>query len=142
MAITIEVSAGELIDRITILEIKLSRLPKRVRSELERDLRNALSVRARTVSASVEIDHLADELRAVNRQLWDVEEELRRCEREGSFDGHFVELARTVYQSNDRRSILKSKIDELASSRVREYKSYKLGEVSFVMSRSERADAS
>ena len=124
-----EISVGELIDRITILEIKLHRLPESAARELETQLAAACSIRDRAVAPCEALCGLAGQLRAVNQALWDVEEELRICEETGRFGDRFVELARSVYKTNDLRAALKRRIDDLAGSPLREHKSHALPEV-------------
>ena len=70
---------------------------------------------------------LCGELKAVNRRLWDIEDALRAHERDGRFDGVFIELARSVYRENDRRAALKRRINELTGSEIVEEKSYGVG---------------
>ena len=124
--LTLEVSAGELIDRITILELKMRRLPRTCRRSLRRELERARALRRLAISPSPPLRKLTQALRVVNRRLWDVEEELRACERAGRFDRRFIELARTVYQANDRRAALKKRLDEMLGSGPREHKSHVL----------------
>jgi len=127
--LTLEVSAGELIDRITILELKMRRLPRACRRSLQRELERARALRRRALLPSQPLSKLTQALRVVNRKLWDVEEELRACERAGRFDRRFIKLARTVYQANDRRAALKRRLDEMLGSGPREYKSHSLPEI-------------
>lgn len=127
--IQLEVSAGELMDRIAILEIKLARLSRSVREAVLRDLSLAQAERNRALPQSERLRELGRKLHAVNLDLWEVEEELRACEREGVFGARFVELARQVYTNNDRRAALKRSIDELVGCALREHKSYALPEV-------------
>jgi hypothetical protein len=126
--IQLEVSAGELIDRITILEIKLDRLGVGVREALLHELSLARAERDRAVPHSELLSELSRKLYATNLDLWEVEEALRACEREGAFGGRFVELARQVYTNNDRRAALKRRIDELSGCTLREHKSHLLPE--------------
>lgn len=126
MQLTLQVSAGELIDRITILELKVRRLPRACRRSLRRELELARAARRRAILPSRSVRELTQALRIVNRRLWDVEEQLRKCERAGTFDRRFIELARCVYQTNDRRAALKRKLDELLESALREHKSHSL----------------
>ena len=120
-----EIAAGELVDKITILEIKKCRITeaaklKNVRAELE-----ALqAVRARVLPASQKLDQLADQLKEINETLWFIEDRIRDHEREQNFGAAFVELARMVYVTNDRRAAVKSRINQLAGSRLVEEKSY------------------
>ena len=121
----VEIAPGELIDKLTILDIKLERIAdpaKRRHIEAERAALEA----SRTQSApeSTELTRLTAELKAVNEALWDVEDALRRCERDGDFGPHFVELARSVYHRNDQRAALKRAINELLGARFMEEKSY------------------
>jgi len=111
----------ELIDRITILELKMRRLPRACRHSLQRELKRARALRRRAISPSPRLRELTQALRVVNRRLWDVEEELRVCERAARFDRRFIELARTVYQANDRRAALKRRLDELLESGSRDF---------------------
>jgi len=123
--ISIEVSPGELIDRITILEIKFQRMQdQEKRARVSKQL--AVLKNVRTVSPAVNLDLSKEtiELRAVNEKLWDVEDRLRRCESEGNFDSHFIELARQVYLTNDRRAALKRLIDQRCGSQLLEEKEY------------------
>jgi len=119
------VSPGELIDKLTILEIKSERMTKKkklfhVRAELallEKTL--ADSITPAPASAS-----LRAELKAVNSRLWEVEDEIRRCERASDFGERFIGLARSVYRENDARAALKAKINQLLNSPIAEQKEY------------------
>jgi tetratricopeptide (TPR) repeat protein len=120
----VEVAAGDLLDRLTILEIKSERIRdpaklRHVRAELE-----ALAEPRRTLGESPELAALKAQLREVNERLWDVEDELRLCEQRQDFGPRFIELARSVYQSNDRRAALKRAVNELLHSPLVEEKSY------------------
>jgi Flp pilus assembly protein TadD len=120
-----EVAPGELVDKITILEIKSERITdagklRNVRLELS-VLRQA---RARALPPSGQLDALTAELKAVNAGLWEAEDAVRACERRGDFGPLFVGLARSVYHQNDRRAALKRKINELLGSQLVEEKSY------------------
>lgn len=122
----IETSVGELIDKITILEIKernLKDASKRanVRRELE-SLRQTLE--ACTPSPPQALMELAKNLREVNQQLWNIEDEIRCCERKQEFGPRFVDLARSVYLTNDQRAALKRQINEFLHSPLIEEKSY------------------
>jgi tetratricopeptide (TPR) repeat protein len=123
----VTVSWGELIDKITILQIKSGRLSDaaalaNVRSELAH-----LEEIARTVvEGDPALRTLQGELRSVNEHLWDIEEGLRRLERQADFGPGFVELARSVYRTNDRRARLKRQINQATGSVFQEEKSYGL----------------
>jgi tetratricopeptide (TPR) repeat protein len=123
-ALLVEVSAGELLDKITILEIKSERLrhPAKlgnVRAELA-----ALEGARQALPRSPELAALAADLKAVNEALWQIEDDIRGREHAGDFGPHFVELARAVYRTNDRRAALKRRVNELCGSRLVEEKSY------------------
>lgn len=121
----IETAPGELIDKITILEIKSDRMSD---SEKLRNVRNELdavrSARDRTIRQSDTLTSLTAELRSVNETLWDIEDQIRSCERAGDFGPKFVDLARSVYHNNDRRAALKREINVLLGSKIIEEKSY------------------
>ena len=122
----VPVSWGELIDKITILEIKVERLnaPDAVRhAEHELGLlRGALATF--DGDAPPELAALAAELAVVNRRLWDIEDEIRAKEAARSFDADFISLARAVYHSNDERSRIKRAINGLLGSAIIEEKQY------------------
>lgn len=121
----IEVGAGELIDKITILKIKAERMTdpaklKNVRHELD-----VLSqARAENLVQSDALDRLENELREVNEALWVIEDDIRACEAVRDFGPKFIELARSVYIQNDKRATIKKSINELCGSSIVEEKSY------------------
>ena len=125
MLVSIPSSIGELVDKITILEIKTRNIADpaklgNVRRELEllnECLRN-LDLPSR------DLDGLKAELLAVNQELWRIEDEIRLLERARDFGDGFVALARAVYTTNDRRFAIKSRINALAGSEIVEEKSY------------------
>ena len=123
--VSVEVSPGELIDKITILEIKLERITdedklKNVKLEWETLTR----ARDEAIEATPELEKLSAELKESNERLWEIEDDIRDCERDKDFGDKFVELARGVYVNNDQRSRLKREINELLGSRLIEEKSY------------------
>lgn len=125
MPILAPVSWGELLDKITILEIKDRRIAdaaKRANVRRELDALNAEVARHGTLPEGTAA--LMDELRAVNEALWDIEDEVRDCERRQDFGPRFVELARGVYHSNDRRAAVKRRLNDLLGSELVEEKSY------------------
>jgi hypothetical protein len=116
-----------MIDKITILEIKAARMSDPVKVENVRKELDLLNGRLGVARANVVVGRLTDDLRDVNAALWDIEDEIRDCEREQDFGARFVELARSVYFTNDKRADLKRQINlELASDIIEEksYKSY------------------
>ncbi len=124
-AIRIDVSPGELIDKLTILEIKRERIddPDKLANVL---VEHAALTEAyeRAALKSDALPPLWAELKAVNAQLWKIEDDIRDCERRQDFGQTFVELARAVYRTNDRRSEIKRKINLLLQSALIEVKSY------------------
>ena len=123
--IAIPVSPGELLDKISILEIKAARLTNAsklnsVRFELEL-LRNAWENHP---GLAQEFASDAAALKAINESLWDIEDRIRECERRGDFGDAFVELARSIYRLNDQRAALKLRINERIRSPLREAKSH------------------
>jgi hypothetical protein len=123
--IQVEIAPGELIDKITILEIKAERIQD---AEKLRNVRLELDVLSQTRAAMIaptpELDQLTGQLKAVNEALWEIEDAIRTCEREQDFGPEFIRLARDVYHSNDRRADLKRQINHLLGSRLIEEKSY------------------
>jgi hypothetical protein len=124
-SVVIETAPGELIDKTTILEIKAERIrdEEKLRN-VGKELEALVKARERTILPSDTLVALTAELRSVNETLWDIEDDIRVCEREGDFGPKFVELTRSVYKSNDHRAALKRKINELLGSVIVEEKSY------------------
>jgi hypothetical protein len=119
------IAPGELIDKITILEIKMERIADADKlGNVRRELTVLEAARDRHVAASEALSALTADLKAANGTLWEVEDALRECERQKDFGPRFVELARTVYRTNDLRAALKRRINELLGSRLVEEKSY------------------
>jgi hypothetical protein len=124
--ILVEIAPGELIDKITILEIKAERIADAgQRANVLVELATLSDARAAAIPPDGEIDRLAAELKTVNEALWKIEDDIRDCDRDGDFGPHFVELARAVYRTNDRRAELKRAINLRLGSRLVEEKSYK-----------------
>ena len=120
-----EISPGELIDKITILEIKLERLDDAAKlANVRTELETLAATRDGAVPASPELDSLTAELKEINGRLWEIEDDIRDCERNKDFGPAFAELARGVYMTNDRRSRVKRQINELLGSSLVEEKSY------------------
>jgi hypothetical protein len=119
-------SFGELLDKISILEIKTERIsdPRKV-TNVNRQLLVLTEVLQSVGGVTTEIGETTRELRRVNEALWDIEEALRAMENKGEFGQEFIQLARSVYKQNDRRAYLKAAIDAATGSELREEKSYK-----------------
>jgi hypothetical protein len=123
--ILVPISAGELMDKITILEIKSERIKNP--GQLENVLRELGALRAIRLDGAdrVRLDKLCAELKQVNATLWDVEDAIRECDARDDFGSSFIELARAVYRLNDERARLKKAISLVSGSRFIEEKSYK-----------------
>lgn len=120
----VPISWGEMIDKITILQIKKERLESaEARSNVSKELALLSEITA-ALPILQEISGLRNELSTVNAQLWDIEDEIRAKESVQQFDVEFIELARSVYKLNDLRAAIKRKINELTESDLKEEKSY------------------
>jgi len=123
VAILAPISAGELVDKITILRVKAGRIGDAAKlANVRRELALLEALAARELPGGLEA--LATELQSVNAVLWEVEDGKRDCERRGDFGQGFVELARRVYRENDRRAAIKRAINEAVGSEIVEEKSY------------------
>lgn len=123
--ISIPISHGELIDKITILEIKAERIGdagKRANVRTELDLLNATW--SADAASCTDIGPERARLRAVNEALWEIEDRIRVKEKAKAFDAEFIELARTVYVTNDERAAIKRAINDKLGSTLVEEKSY------------------
>jgi hypothetical protein len=121
---SVPVSWGELLDKITILELKLERIESR---EARANVRTALDLLLRIAAPVMNLDETAehlDDLRAVNSDLWEIEDAVRECEALGEFGDEFVALARSVYQRNDERAAIKRRLNVALGSQLIEEKSY------------------
>ena len=122
----IEVSNGELFDKLTILEIKLNKISNK--DKLDNLMKEWEYINSKAVifyqTFGSELSSLVDRLDDVNNELWWVEDQIRLCEKQKIFDIEFVELARSVYKLNDERHDLKKEIDKITNSKFSEEKSY------------------
>ena len=124
--ITIPVSAGELVDKITILRVKAERIGDAAKAaNVRRELALLEEVGRAHLPEGPDMATLTDELTQVNAALWDIEEGKRDCERRQDFGPDFVALARKVYIENDRRAAVKRRINDLTGSSIVEEKSYR-----------------
>ena len=125
MKITIPVGAGELIDKITILSIKSERISDEAKLvNIRHELGLLVEVRDNALSAFPDVAKLQADLTSINEALWEIEDDIRDCERAGDFGPKFIELARAVYVTNDRRAKAKRAVDEHVGSPIVEEKSY------------------
>ena len=122
----VAISPGELLDKISILEIKQDRISDAAKLEnVRRELAGLQAACAKDIGTSPELLALTGQLKAVNQRLWEIEDEIRLCEAQDDFGPRFVELARSVYAENDRRSTLKRQINDLLGSPLVEEKDYR-----------------
>ncbi len=125
MSASVQISFGELIDKITILEIKSARVSDAGKlGHVRHELPVLLAVWAPLQAAHPEVGAVRSELKTVNEALWEIEDNIRALEAAQRFDAEFIRLARAVYQTNDRRFALKSRINQLLDSGVVEQKQY------------------
>ncbi|MDD9941159.1 MAG: DUF6165 family protein [Myxococcales bacterium] len=125
MMLRIIVSPGELLDKISILQIKQSEIRDTAAlAHVEQELSLLVAERDRGIPESPELAALVVRLDRANRTLWDVEDRLRRHERDGDFGATFIALARSVYHTNDERAAAKRRINELLGSAIVEEKCY------------------
>lgn len=127
MSLLIPASVGELIDKITILEIKQQRISDPAKQpNIVRELAALMQVvdQQQLGYPAGPLAELGRELSAVNHQLWGIEDDIRECERQADFGPRFIELARAVYHRNDERAAIKRRINEQCGSELVEEKSY------------------
>lgn len=124
MIVNAPISIGELIDKITILTIKIARISDiDKRENISKELIQLENI-ANEINAPGELHILYTKLLAINSDLWDIEERKRQHEKEQRFDNEFIQLARQVYIKNDERANIKKKINLLVGSEIIEEKSY------------------
>ena len=124
MIVNAPISVGELIDKITILTIKIARIVDiDKRENISKELIQLENI-ANEINAPGELHILYTKLLAINSDLWDIEERKRQHEKEQRFDNEFIQLARQVYIKNDERANIKKKINLLVGSEIIEEKSY------------------
>jgi hypothetical protein len=122
---SIPISWGELIDKITILEIKAERLTSKPALEnVRRELSKLVGIADAAQNLEPKLEALRAELKRVNETLWQIEDDIRAKEAARTFDADFIALARAVYHNNDRRGVLKQQINALLKSDIVEEKQY------------------
>jgi len=120
-----EISVGELLDKISILEIKQKNLKDNEKIKIvNKELESLNMTLKKEVTMTEEIQALYQDLKKINSMLWDIEDGKRDCERNKDFGDKFIELARSVYIENDNRAKIKNKINQLSGSNISEVKSY------------------
>ena len=120
-----EISAGELIDKITILEIKKEKIKDPIKNkEVNKELYSLNQTFKKYISNPSGINKLIVDLKNINLKLWDIEDGKRTFEKDNNFGNDFIELARNVYKFNDKRAKIKLAINNVLGSNIREVKSY------------------
>ena len=120
-----EISAGELLDKISILEIKLVKInDKESLLEINKEYNSLKETQNSNIKLTKNLENLIKELKEVNLKLWNIEDNKRICEKNKDFGKKFIEFAREVYFNNDRRSKIKSEINKISGSNIKEIKQY------------------
>ena len=120
-----EISAGELLDKISILEIKLDNIKNKEKLvEINKEYKSLEDTRKSNIEISQNLQELINQLSEINLKLWNIEEEKRKCEKNQDFGSNFIQLSRGVYINNDKRANIKSDINKLLGSNIKEVKSY------------------
>ena len=120
-----EISPGELLDKISILEIKLDKVKdKKAQEEIKKEYKILKEIQNSSIDLTDKIKDLFQSVKNINIELWNIEDKLRIHEKNKDFSKNFVELARGVYLNNDRRAKIKSEINEMLGSNIREIKQY------------------
>ena len=123
--ILIEVSAGELLDKISILHIKLDKIKdKNSLDFIKNEYDVLIQERDKNIDLNDEIKNLYIELKTVNEKLWIIEDEKRLCEKNSKFDEKFIQVSRDIHFLNDRRAVIKLNINKILGSNIREIKLY------------------
>ena len=120
-----EISAGELVDKITILEIKKNKISDENKlKEINKELNSLNNTMDKFILGKSKILTFKDQLKEINLKLWDIEDGKRTAEKNNDFGKIFIELARNVYRFNDERAKIKLKINEILGSNIKEVKSH------------------
>jgi peptidoglycan hydrolase CwlO-like protein len=126
MNVRVEISIGEFFDKLTILEIKHSRIEDAAKlKNIDKELNELNHLLEALPFSTKDVSDEVDELKAINEKLWVIEEDIRDKESRKTFDDAFIQLARAVYQNNDRRFEVKKAINQKLGSDFIEEKSYK-----------------
>ena len=120
-----EISAGELLDKISILEIKTEKInDKTSLKEIQKEYKILIKTQKSLVKIKGKISELFKLIKKTNLKLWNIEDQLRICEKNKDFGNNFIKLAREVYLNNDKRAKIKSEINRVSGSNIREIKHY------------------
>tara|TARA_B110000014_G_C19949707_1_gene491416 strand:- start:114 stop:515 length:402 start_codon:yes stop_codon:yes gene_type:complete len=120
-----EISAGELFDKLSILEIKLRKIKKKSSQiQIKKEYKILKKIKKSTIKVNARIRKLFISIKIINLKLWNIEDKLRIYEKNKKFDKDFIKLARAVYFNNDKRAKIKLKINKILGSNIREIKQY------------------
>ena len=120
-----EISAGELLDKISILEIKLNKIKDHVLlNEVKKEYEILNETKNKNINFSEKIDVLYKNLKETNKKLWEIENKIRLCEKNSDFKEKFIQISRDIYFANDRRSKIKLEINNILGSNIKEVKQY------------------
>tara|TARA_B100000953_G_scaffold29968_1_gene24046 strand:+ start:371 stop:760 length:390 start_codon:yes stop_codon:yes gene_type:complete len=120
-----EISAGELLDKISILEIKIEKIKNpELKKQAKKEFETLNSNKEKSIKMTPDIEKLYLKLKETNLKLWKIEDEIRACEKNSDFKENFIKLARSVYFNNDTRSSLKLSINQKLGSNIIEVKEY------------------
>ena len=120
-----EISAGELLDKMTILEIKLDKIrDKENLLEISKEYESLKKTKKSNIKLTKDLENLIIQLKEINLKLWDFEDKTRICEKNKDFGQTFINLSRSVYLNNDKRANIKSKINKILGSNIKEIKQY------------------
>ena len=120
-----EISAGELLDKISILEIKLDKIKDHVLlNEVKKEYEILNETKNKNISFSEKIDILYKNLKETNKKLWEIENKIRLCEKNSDFKEKFIQISRDIYFANDQRSKIKLEINKILGSNIKEVKQY------------------
>ena len=120
-----EISAGELLDKMTILEIKLDKIrDKENLLEVSKEYESLKETKKSNIKLTKDLESLITQLKEINLKLWDFEDKTRICEKNKDFGQTFINLSRSVYLNNDKRANIKSKINKMLGSNIKEIKQY------------------
>ena len=120
-----EISAGELLDKMTILEIKLDKIrDKENLLEVSKEYESLKETKKSNIKLTKDLEKLIIQLKEINLKLWDFEDKTRICEKNKDFGQTFINLSRSVYLNNDKRANIKSKINKMLGSNIKEVKQY------------------
>jgi len=125
MKIDIPISCGELVDKLTILQIKKIKIKEKIKLEqVNKEYEYLMKTYSGILKKFPNLNEMHDRLYQINLNLWEIEDKVRMCEKNDKFDQSFIDLARNVYQTNDLRFTIKNEINEYLNSDIKEQKSY------------------